>query len=208
MALAITFYLGGTRLKVESYLLLGLGLVLFFPMVTFLSGLIGIPAGSLIALLITIGLLVVFLRQTVGWDQIGWRTVLVLVVFLGIFGLGQLTEWSGLLLTAGSVLLLGVFMVLYAQWQKSRVEIETLQASEEPEEIVPVTMPEPEPEPSREPTLHCPQCSHGLEEGVNFCPSCGYETKQIRRCGHCGREQFPPADFEVAYCLGCGEAIS
>jgi hypothetical protein len=212
VALAVTLYLGGTRLKVESYLLLGLGLVLFFPMVTFLSGLMGVPAGSLIALLITIGLLVIFLRQTVGWDQIGWRTVLVLVVFLGIFGLGRLTEWSGLLLTSGSVLLLGIFMVLYARWQKDRPVLEQVQVLEEteeakqPEEIAPPPLPETDF--ISEPTLHCPQCSYGLEEGVNYCPNCGYETKHIRRCGNCGREQFPPADFEVAYCLGCGEVLS
>jgi hypothetical protein len=211
-ALAVTLYLGGTRLKVETYLLLGLGLVLFFPMITFLSGLIGITAGSLLALAITVGLLVVFLSQTVGWNQVGWRTVLVLVVFLGVFTLGRLTEWSGLLLTAGGVMLLGVFMLLYARWQRERAELEQVQALEEPVELEEpeeiTSPPSPEPDFISQPTLHCPRCSHGLEEGVNFCPSCGYETKQIRHCGHCGREQFPPAEFEVAYCLGCGEPLS
>lgn len=208
-SLAVTFHLSNIRLKIESYLLLGLGLVLFFPMVTFLSGLVGVPAGSLMALLITIGLLAIFLSQTLGWDQIGWRAVLVLVVFLGIFALGSLTEWSGLLITAGCGILLGIFMVLYARWQKEREEaesVEVLEELEQPEEIAPPPMPEPEM--LSQPTLHCPRCSHGLEEGVNFCPSCGYETKQIRRCRHCGREQFPPAEFDVAYCLGCGEALS
>ncbi|NIM95395.1 MAG: hypothetical protein GTO18_16995 [Anaerolineales bacterium] len=205
-ALAVTFRLRGTRLKIETYLLLGLGLVFFFPLVIFLSGIIGVMAGSLLALLITIGLLVVFLSQTVGWDQIGWQTVLVLVVFLGLFGLGLLTEWSGLLTTVGGVLMLGVFMVLYARRQKNLMELEPIQAQEETEEIEP--SPAPEPDLPSGPTLHCPQCSQGLEDDVNFCPSCGYETKQIVRCGHCGREQFPPTGFEVAYCLGCGEVLS
>ena len=206
VTLAALFRLSGTRLKIETYLLLGLGLMFFFPMITFLSGLFGVLAGSMLALLITIGLLVVFLRQTVGWNQIGWRTVLVLVVFLGLFALGLLTEWSGLLLTVGSVVMLGVFMVQYARWQKSREELESIPAQVEPEEIVPPSITEPIP--SSEPLLHCPQCSYGLKDDDNFCPSCGYETKLIRRCGNCGREQSPPEGLQPAYCLGCGEALS
>lgn len=206
LALAASFRMSGTQLKIESYLLLGLGLVLFFPLVTFISGLIGVFAGSLAALLITIGLLVAFLRETAGWERVGWRVVLILVVFLGMFALGQLTDWSGVLLTAGGVTLLGVFMVQYAQWQSAREKLEPEQAIEQPEE----TTPQPTSEPAAEnhPTLHCPQCSHSLGEGINFCSNCGYDTKHIQRCKNCGREQFPPAGFEVAYCLGCGESLS
>lgn len=211
LGLAATYYLSEVRLKVESYLLLGLGLVLFFPLTTFLSGLIGLTAGSTISLLISIGLLMVFLMNTAGWEQVGWRTVLVLVVFLGAFGLGLLTEWSGLFLTFGSVVMLGFFMLLYARWQKAREATELIQSPEEIEEVEEIEEIAPEPVSesviSDQPSLHCPQCSHGLDEGVNFCPNCGYETKQILRCGNCGREQFPPPDFEVAYCLGCGEAL-
>lgn len=206
VALAVMFRLSGTQLKIETYLLLGLGLVFFFPLIAFLSGLFGLLAGSMLALLITIGLLVVFLSQTVGWNQIGWRTVLVLVVFLGLFALGLLTEWSGLLLTVGGVVMLGIFMVQYTRWQKSRVELESIPAQGKPEEIVPPSIPEPIP--SSEPSLHCPQCSHKLKDDDNFCPSCGYETKQIRHCGNCGREQSPPEGLQPAYCLGCGEALS
>jgi len=205
VALAVMFHLSGAQMKIETYLLLGLGLVLFFPMVTFLSGLVGVPAGSLIALIITIGLLVAFLRQTAEWNQIGWRTVIVLGIFLGVFGLGTLTQWHGLLITIGGVLLLGVFMLLYARWQKDREVLEGIQAPEVLEEIAPPSAPEPVD--ASQPNLFCPQCAHGLEGDDNFCPSCGYETKQIRHCGNCGREQFPPTDLQPAYCLGCGEAL-
>lgn len=215
LALAVTFRLSGTRLKIETYLLLGLGLVIFFPLITFLSGVVGVLAGSMLALLITIGLLVVFLSQTAGWDQIGWRTVLVLVVFLGLFGLGLLTEWSGLLLTAGGVVMLGVFMVLLARRQKNQemiepaqenLEVAVDQALEEESETAPISLPV-HPESSDQGIFHCPQCAQELEDDNNFCPNCGYESKQIRHCDHCGHEQLPPVDLNPSYCLNCGEEL-
>jgi hypothetical protein len=215
VALAVMFHLNGTRLKIETYLLLGLGLVFFFPLITFLSGVVGVLAGSMLALLITIGLLVVFLSQTAGWDQIGWRTVLVLVVFLGLFGLGLLTEWRGLLLTAGGVVMLGVFMALFARRQKNQEMFEpaqenpgeaVVQALEGESETAPVSLPA-HPEPSDQDTFHCPQCAHELEDNNNFCPNCGYESKQIRHCDNCGHEQLPPVDLSPSYCLNCGDEL-
>ena len=112
--------MNGLRLRIENYLLLGCGLVFFFPLVTFFSGVLGLFAGSIISLVITIGVVTIFLRQTVGWHQTGWSTVVVLAIFLGAFALGLITEWRGLLLTAGGVVLLGIFMLRYARWQKAQ----------------------------------------------------------------------------------------
>ena len=218
LALLGMFHMSGLRLKIENYLLLGCALVFFFPMVTFLSGLIGIFAGSIISLAITIGVITLFLRQTVGWRQIGWSTMVVLTIFLGAFALGRITELRGLLLTAGGVVLLGIFMLRYARWQKIQETLETaqplqeipdeaaVQALEGESEAAPISLPADR-EPSDQGIFHCPQCAHELEDDNNFCPNCGYESKQIRHCDHCGHEQLPPVDLSPSYCLNCGEEL-
>lgn len=115
LSLAGAFYLSGLRLPIETYLLAGCGLALYYPMLTFLSGLAGVVPAAIGATVIVAGLQVGFLGMVIGWRQARWRVGLLLAVFVGFASLGMLTPWRGLMLSVGGILLVGMFMVLYAQ---------------------------------------------------------------------------------------------
>ena len=232
-SLAGAFHLNGVRLGLTAYLLTGCGLALFYPLLTFLSGMVNLTLAAAMALLLVSGLLLAFLSLTVGWRRAGWRAVLLLAVYLGCFSLGLLTPWRGLLLTSGGLLLVGSFMVLYAR----RPPAPEPEPAPSPSQIAPApqaapspseTEPEPEPVPSpgeSEPelafvttpeevaqpesaALYCPHCARALAEDYGFCPGCGHETSRLRRCAGCGHQQFLPAEMERVYCLRCGELLS
>jgi len=195
------FRLSGMRLRLESYLLIGCSLAFFYPILTFLSGLVDVVLAAVLALLLVSGLLLVFLGLTAGWRQTWWRAGLLLAIFLGIFSLGILTPWRGLLLTSGGLLLVGTFMLLYARRPPA--------PEPEPVSILePEPMPTPEPVPAPEPTKrHCPHCGRALADDHDFCPGCGQDTHRVRRCAKCGHEQFVPAELEPAYCVHCGQLL-
>jgi hypothetical protein len=201
-SLAGVLRLSGLRLRLESYLLIGCGLVLFYPALTFLSGLFDIVLAAGLALLLVSGLLLAFLGLTAGWRQTWWRAGLLLLIFLGFFSLGMLTPWRELLLTGGGLLLVGTFMLLYA----------SRPPTPEPE---PVLTMEPEPAPTPKPVevtpeptkRHCPYCGRALADDHDFCPGCGQDTSRTRHCAECGHEQFVPAELEPAYCVHCGHLL-
>jgi double zinc ribbon protein len=208
-SLAGVLYLSGVRLRLAVYLLAGCGMALFYPLLTFLSGMVDLVLAEGIAFLLVSALQITFLGLTVGWRRAGWRVGLLLVIFLGLFSLGMLTLWRGLLLSIGGVLLVGVFMLLYAR--------RSLPPEPEPSA-------EPEQSPGKDPgplsddaadapflpvaeALHCPFCSRALAEDYGFCPGCGHDVDHIRRCPACGHRQSVSAGQDVVYCMRCGEAI-
>ena len=214
VVLAGLLYLGGIRLRFESYLLVGCGLALFYPALTFLSGLLGVTLAAVLALSLAAVLVVPFLGLAAGWRQTWWRAGLLLVVFLGTFSLGLLTPWRGLLLTGGGILLLGTLMVAYVRRPAEP-------AAPPPDTSPPVDGPDPSPAvdvPEEDPAgplagaepaasgRHCPYCGRSLAEDHTFCPYCGHGTAGLRRCPACGHEQLVPGDGP-AYCLHCGEAL-
>jgi hypothetical protein len=213
------FRLSGVRLPLEGYLLIGCGLTLFYPLFTFLSGMVGITLAGILALPLIISLLLVFLGLAVGWRQIWWQVGSLLFIFLGVFSLGMLTPWRGLLLTSGGLLLVAIFMLLYARYRSTATEAEpeppSAEDASESETALPaaevVTEPEPAPppnEPEPEPAhRHCPYCASELKDDYSFCPGCGHDTSQLHRCTNCGHEQLVPAELEPAYCLNCGQVI-
>jgi hypothetical protein len=167
----------------------------------------------------------------VGWRQIRWRAGLLLFTFLGVFSLGMLTPWRGLLLTGGGLLLLGIFMLLYARRPlepepepglppvatvpEPEPDSAPVEAISEPEpDSAPVATLDPEPAPTpveavvEPPQHHCPYCARTLGDDYSFCPGCGHDTSQVHRCAACGQEQFIPAELEPAYCLSCGQVLS
>ena len=218
LSLAGVFHLSGVRLRIESYLLIGCGLALFYPILTFLSGFLEVSLAASLSLMLILALLLVFIHLTTGQRNMIWRTALVLLVFLGFFSLGMLTPWPGMLLTGGGFILLGTFMVLYARRPvdpEPQLDIQSDETTPQPEIIAPPeappAIPEP-PHPIEDATLevntyHCPYCGRELQEEFSFCPECGRDARQVRQCGKCGHDQFLPPEQEKVYCLYCGEPL-
>jgi hypothetical protein len=219
LSLAGVFHLSRLHLRIESYLLIGCGLALFYPMLTFLSGLLEVPLAAGLSLLLIIILLLTFIRLTTGYKSMIWRVALVLIVFLGFFSLGMLTSWRGILLTVGALMLLGTFMVLYAQ-RPAEPEPEPISHSEDSNQEVELVPPSQEPPSQPEPApkaildtpestvFHCPYCGRELERDFSFCPECGRDASQVQHCKNCRHEQFLPPDQETVYCLYCGEPLT
>jgi hypothetical protein len=218
-SLAILLRFADAKLATESYLMIGFALALFFPILTFLSGLLHVILAAILAFLTISALILAFLGLTLGWRQTRWRAGILLVVFLGFFSLGILTPWQRLLTTAGGLLLVATFMIAYAR----RIIPPEPEPADEPE---PIEQPETEPaseaapasSPVRAPSFeetrlpepisaYCPQCGRDRGEDYAFCPGCGYATEDLHRCSHCGHEQIISTEAEETYCLSCGEAF-
>jgi len=212
LSLAVVCNLGGIRLRLEAYLLIGFCLALFYPALTFLSGLVDLWLASIISFLGISGFVIVFLGLLIGWRPAWWRAAWLLVIFLGIFSLGLFTPWRGLMFTVGGILLIGTFMLGYALRPKS------LLAQEEPETEHTVHLqssPQPDEEPGGaaiqikldEVNFHCPSCGRLIAEDYHFCPGCGHDAHCISQCKNCGYRQFIRLDLKPVYCLQCGNVL-
>jgi hypothetical protein len=208
-ALAAMLYAMDIRLQLHSYLLVGCGLALFYPSLTFLSGLVPVGLAALLALLPISAILLAYLGLAVGWRRTWWRVGVLLVVFLGLFSLGMLTPWRGLLMTAGGILLVATLMVLYANRSVALAEEEEPEPSlesdavqPEPVEAKPAVVAEPE-----RIERHCPHCGRQLAEDYQYCPGCASGVQFFGRCSACGHEQFVPPDMEQVHCIRCGRAL-
>jgi hypothetical protein len=217
VSLAALFNMAGLHMPFESYLLVGLCLALFYPALTFLSGLVNLVFAVLIASALVVGLVIVFLGLSLGWRQTWWRAGWLLLVFLGVFSLGMLTPWRGLLLTLGGLLFVGTFMLAYARRPASPTPPSapaTLQAERAlSEQTVPEkTLPEASSKPTKQtplptaaaPDRHCPRCGRGLALDYHYCPGCGYDAGSFMQCKRCGHAQLRQADLKAQYCLKCG----
>jgi hypothetical protein len=222
--LLIILFLGATvvvfpwyqiYLPLPTHLLMGLGFILFYPLITFLSGLVGAFPAALLSAVIIVGLLLLFVKQITHVPQAVYWTAWLLFVLLGVMSLSMLTPWRSLLVTSGGVLLLAGWMVAYVRRPLPTVSEET----PEPLEAEPEITPEPEPEvaPAPEPTplppveparfqAYCPQCGRGLTDDYAFCPGCGYDGMHIHHCTACGHEQVI-VDQAIGFCVHCGEKI-
>jgi hypothetical protein len=228
-SLAAVFHLTGVRVGPESYLLSGCGLALFFPLLIFLSGIVGLIPAAFLSLVLVSGLLLIFLGLTAGWQHVRWRVGLLLFIFLGVFSLGILTPWRGLMLTSGGLLLIGTLMLLYA---RRPLPLEPEPSSPPthsvsgPDPTPPTDEMLPESEhnlqdsaaitelvPSMQPgevtadtaSFYCPYCGCSLVDEYRFCPGCGHSTNDFRRCHACGVRQFIPAELDPAYCPHCAQ---
>jgi hypothetical protein len=214
--LAALARLSDVRLRLEVYLIAGVGLALSYPLLTFLSGLVEIRLAALLSGALVFALLIAFLGRAAGRGQFRWPVGLLLLVFLGFFSLGMLTPWRGLSLTAGAVLLVVLFMALLTRHpagpvfaaQQVREPLTPEPRTAEPksglEEEVLSSEPAQGPEPAGP---HCPFCGNRLGETYRFCPACGHGTDQIAACSHCGSRQFIPAGQESVHCLACGGIV-
>jgi hypothetical protein len=231
VSLAAVFYLGRVRLGLETYLLSGCGMALFFPLLIFMSGLVDLIPAAVIALSLVSGLLLVFLGLAAGWQQTRWRVGLLLIVFLGFFSLGILSPWQGLMLTSGGLLLVGTLMLHFARRPlvpepeptppHTNVVSEpdpALPPNEVTQEPVSAPLPDetiPESDPALLPDVvapvpadfYCPFCTRALADDYRFCPGCGHDTEHFPRCTACGIRQFVPVDLDPVHCVHCGQNL-
>lgn len=193
--------LSGVHLPFQHYLLAGIGFFLFYPALTFLCGVLDLAPAAGVALVAVTTLLLVFLARVAGWRRIWWQTLFLVIIFLGLFSLGAMGRWRGLLLTTGGLLLVGVFMQLIArQWSQRPPEAEPV-----PQES-PAVEPEPEAEPAP-PSRYCPHCGAPLDETFAFCPACGRDARLFRRCPACGSEHYIPPESDLGHCPTCGNQM-
>ena len=231
ISLGMVLRLDNIRLRLESYLLMGFGMALFFPLLTFFSGALPQTVAAVLAFIIVAGLLLVCVKRAVGGKNIVLQTGILLVVFLGLFALGIVSSWRGIMLTSGGVILVGLFMLLYARkailpepptpapieeaiTEEAEIESDAEMDDEKESELVKqvVVLPTPVPEPMVEVDSelthsHCPYCARALEEDYAFCPGCGRDTSEVIRCESCGYVQVIPVDAEIRYCVKCGEGL-
>lgn len=206
-SLAILLRFRNMRLAFESYLMIGFALVLFYPTLTFLSGLLDVTLAAILSLAAVSALVITFLGMTLGWRGTWWRVSILLVIYLGIFSLGMLSPWRRLLVTAGGLLLVATFMLAYARRKIPPEQAETKSMVDKPElEVAPAPTREA-PAASEPPRAHCPQCGRARGSDYAFCPSCGYDTENLRSCDHCGHEQLLLPETEDFHCLQCGKVL-
>ncbi len=196
--------LSGVRLPFLHYLLAGCGFFLYYPALTFLSGVLDLAPAAAIAMVAVTALLVVFLGRAAGWRH-SWQTLLLAAVFLGLFSLGLVSRWRGLSLTAGGLVLVGAFMLLLARHQvvKPQSPISSLMApSDEPETTEPVPVEKPAP------ARHCPHCGAPLDQAFAFCPACGHDAHGFHRCAACGATHYTPPETNITHCPSCGSQLT
>jgi hypothetical protein len=215
-ATVVVFYWYQINLSLPNHLLMGLGFILFYPLITFLSGLVGAIAAALLSAVIIVGLLLLFVKQVTQVRQAVYWTAWLLFVLLGVMSLSMLTPWRGLLVTSGGVLLMAGWMAAYVRRPLPPAIQETTESSEVEQEITPepefevASTLEPTPSPPVEPApfqAHCPQCGRGLTDDYAFCPGCGYDGQHIYRCTRCSHEQVI-ADQAIGFCVHCGQKIT
>lgn len=51
--------------------------------------------------------------------------------------------------------------------------------------------------------MYCPKCKKVLKEGARFCPDCGTQAVEMKRCENCGKELLPGSRF----CPECGHGV-
>lgn len=205
--LAGVHYLTGVRLPFQHYLLTGLGFFLFYPALTFLSGALELPWAVALASVVVTGLLVAFLGRAAGWRRTWWQVLLLCVVFLGLFSLGAMSQWRGLLFTAGGLLLVGAFMLLVARRRGAnfKSQISNPKETEESDTGDESTV---ELEEAASPARYCPHCGAELDEAFAFCPACGHDAKPFRRCPACGTEHYVSPDVDLSHCPACGSQLA
>ncbi len=203
-SLAGVLHLSRRRLGLESYLLAGLGMALFYPTLTFLSGALGVILASALALTIVSGMLLVFLSRTAGHGT-WWHVALLLLIYLGFLSLGMLTPWRGLLASGGGLLLVGTFMLLYAQ-RPPLPEPEPIPEADEVT-VEPASAPPSEETIPQLASLYCLTCGRALADDHSFCPGCGHDTSRFVSCAHCGHRHYVPDEPEPVHCIHCGHLL-
>jgi hypothetical protein len=218
--LTLALRLSELRLRLEHYLLIGLGFFLFYPLLIFLASVLGLTLAAALSLLAIGGLVLAFVRKVESSSQIWVSAAFLLAVFLGLFSLGLLTRWRGLLFTVGGILLVGFFMQLAARFKAKEPVSSPVSPEEEGATVVEAEMGVEEigriANPAGADThweaeetfeKFCPRCGRGLLPDYTFCPGCGHDERAFLGCQHCGRQHYATDRESLAFCPSCGTAF-
>lgn len=205
--------LSGVRLPTSHTLLAGLGFFLFYPGLTFLCGVVELAVAAALAAAVVTLFLLLFLARAAGWRRTGWQTALLCVIFLGLFSLGAMSHLRGLLITAGGLALVGMFMLLVArrgakpetrEQEPGEAQEDAFGSGEAAEQVEDVEPAEEVGEEEKSPARFCPHCGRPLDEGFAFCPGCGHDASGFRVCPQCGSEHYLPPGTALKHCPACG----
>jgi hypothetical protein len=215
--LTLALRLSEVGLRLEHYLLIGLGFFLFYPLLIFLASLLGLTLAAALSLLAIGGLVLAFLRKVESSPQLWVYAAFLLVVFLGLFSLGLLTRWRGLFFTVGGILLVGFFMQLAARFRAKEPPSPPVSPGGEGPTVVEAEMGVEEigriANPAGADTRQvaeetfekfCPRCGRGLLPDYTFCPGCGHDERAFLACQHCGRQHYTADRESLAFCPSCG----
>ena len=201
MALALSSRLGAPKLSVEAHILLGLGFLLFYPLLIFAAGFTGVGTAFWIALAVITALKLLYAWRAAGMGM-AWRVLLLTAVFLGLFSYGILhARWTGLLLSIGGIVVVAFFMLSHAIWPPPPPPTAT--------EPPPMPPPPPVPPPVGDPAAgpkggFCAHCGMKLSEGFSYCPRCARPVHLTTRCSSCGAEVCAECGKEFRHCPVCG----
>lgn len=204
-AIGLSAWVGAPRLNAESHVLLALNFLLFFPLLIFLAGFTGVAVAFWISVGVIALLAVLYAWRTGGLGML-WRVVVFTGVFLGLFSYAVLHErWTGLLLSAGGIAVVALFMLSHALWPPEPREPESPPDEDRsPDRLVPA--PVGNPHPPAEGSF-CAHCGTALGEGFRFCPSCAQPVHETTACAACGAEVCAACGREFKHCPACGAKL-
>ena len=215
----------GKGMAVSQYLLIVLALLVFYPTLLYLSKHLPVYQAFPIAFG-TVSLLIIYslrraqgLKFALGYGGLG------LIVLLGLFSAAALaTKGAGVMVTGGALVLVafGMYAAPRVAAARSRSQpraalppppppVEAAESAESDGEQQPgapaARKPSPLDSAAAMPKVFCAFCGTGLEEGFDFCPHCGENSRLVFRCTQCGARICLQCGAGYRFCPGCGIAL-
>ncbi len=212
-----------------------LAVLVFYPMLVFLSRYVTVSIAFAIAFVVS-GLLVISaLRREHGMGFALRSAGFAMVAVLGLLSLAAIAgEGAGVLVTLSAVLLVA-FAVRVApelrseprtepalaapdpvsEWAEEtsgeeRAEAEVAEEEAGPEALAPAAAEPERPVPAAPPPPErfCAFCGVAVDRGFEYCPHCGRAQHLTVRCAQCGFEVCSVCGPAYRFCPNCGGAIS
>lgn len=207
-------WLQDRNLPFEVYALMGFALILFYPLLIFLSSLMPLILSSILTFVIISAVEVLFLFFSRKWSDLIPRVLWLLLIVLGLLSIGMLTPLRGLMVSVALLTLVLTFMIVVGGRRVSirekfaAPEQELADVGETPviEEDL-AAVPDEAPSSETEAHQHCPSCGELVADDFKFCATCGYDLKSVITCHNCGYTQAVAPDVEQFYCLNCGTLL-
>lgn len=201
----------GKRIGFAQYLLIGVGLLLFFFLLRELATYTSVYRAFGLGFVVTSGLVIWNLSRTQG-RRFAWTYgAFGLVAIVGLFSVASLmTKGSSTVITIAILMLVAYLM--YAAPRMPALHLRQPRPPAPPPLPPPVEeLPAPPPpapaqpeEVAEETPEHCPHCGRSVAGDFQFCPGCGRPAKVTQECSRCGRRICTTCRPNYQYCPGCG----